>query len=644
MMNWPVVKKVKIQSAFRFLRPGKASAIFVGLPVGALLFLNPRASCQTQMLEQISSAQQERLQAATKEFSALVKEHPESAKLWSNLGATEAMSGNCSEALKALERARRLDPQLFVPWYFSGWCHLVFHDDRRAFSELGRATRLNPHDSNAWFLSAQAASNLGDPANSLAGTVRSLTLDPDRPGAYYLAGDDALSLAAHAYQELSATADPGYYALLLDGERNAAQGVLGLAIHDYQKARSLAPSNRQIQFAMATAYLQAGKYAEAEELFRALLVANGNSEWVKTRLALALTMESRKQDAAQLLRSLQISGLRAPVVVSDYIACAMMLGQNGLAKQALDQGRKLFPMDPVWNSLTQTLDGPDQSAPSVGVRSDLTGIGLSVRFLLISDPEGDNPVRGLFTDNDSFKRFRASFLQSDWVNVGREILPVLKRWPSDVEHLFVLGEVLHSMAYGFYQHLATAYPNSPETMLLAAENYSAMGDQSKALNIYQEMLSRGGPSPDLLRKVAKIYWIQHDWPHASEVLQNLARLDSSDPTTFVNLGRIDFYEQDVNSAEENFRRAIQIDPKMPEAHLGLAEALRRKEDLKGAERELELAARLDPSNPRVHYELAQIYRKQGSKELAGEEMARFAQLQRLKHGTSEVNTNLVPVN
>lgn len=644
MMNWRVIKKVRNQAILRFLWPGKALAILVGLPISVLLLWNPQTSCQAQMPVQMSSAQQERLEAAAKEFSALVKEHPDSAKLWSNLGATEAMSGKCSKALVALGRARTIDPQLFVPWYFSGWCHLVFHKDRQAFSELARATRLNPRDSNAWFLRAQAANNLSDPTNSLAAAVRSLTLDSDRPGAYYLAGEDALSLAARAYQELSLTAGPDYYALLLDGERNAAQGVLGLAINDYQKARGLAPNNRELQFAMATAYLQAGRYAEAEELFRALLVANKPTEWVKTRLALVLAMESRKQEATQLLSSFPIGGLQAPVVLNDYVTCAKLLGLSELAQQALDQGRKLFPMDPVWSYWGQRLNEPNLSASSVRNNSDLTGIGLSLRFLLIAEPEGDNPVRELFVDTESFQRFRASFLRSEWVSAGLEILPVLKKWPADSARVFALGEVLHSLAYGFYQHLATAYPDSAETMLLAAENYSAMGEQAKALNIYREMLSRVGASPDLLRKVAKIYWIQHDWSHASEVLHNLAKLDSSDPATFVNLGRIDFYEQNVNSAEENFRRAIQIDPKMPEAHLGLAEAFQRKEDLKGAERELELAERLDPSNARVHYELAQIYRKQGSKKLAGEEMARFAELQRLKHGTSEVNANLVPLN
>jgi tetratricopeptide (TPR) repeat protein len=589
-------------------------------------------------------------EAAAREYENQVKIQPQSAMAWSNLGVTRAMAGDCNQALPALERARTLDPELSSPWLFSGSCDLTLHHDAKALRELETACRLNPRDANAWFLRSQAAGNLNKLDESMEAAVRALALDPENAAAYYVAGQDGLGLAAQAYDRVYAHG-PGdvFYQNLLDGQRSAAQKAWPIAIDRYQLAQKANPDDPETDFSLGSAYLEAGRYPEAEAVFEQCLKNAPGLVWVKLRLALALAEQSKRDAAVKIVQSIPANSLELPEEYQDYVAAARILSMRHEAQEGVELGKKHFK-DSEWPDWFKSMDstdvaGSEPAAPSIKFE-DLTGVGLSIRFFLTADQLAENSVKRVFPSAAAYQGFRAAFLAENWIAAAERSLPTLRalKLKPDSGSAFVLGETVQSLSYGFCRDLARKFPNSELTMKLAANSFEAMGQQAEALEIYNAALRENGPSPDLLRDIARVYWTQHEWDQALKALGSLTSMDPNDPTIFVNMGRIYLFQDNVQKAAECFRQAVNLDTGMFEARLGLGQALRRQNDDPDALKEFEAAARIDPRKPRPHYQISQIYGKMGEKDRAAAEMQEFQRLQALA-GTAALENDklLVPL-
>ena len=616
-----------------------AGQVFAALPAPA-----------TAAQESSKSSQAAENEAAAREYENQVKMQPQSAKAWSNLGVTRAMAGDCPKALPALDRARFLDPTLPTPWLFSGSCDLTLHHDAKALRELETASRLNPRDANAWFLRSQAAGNLNKLDESIEAAVRALALDPGNAAAYYVAGQDGLGLAAQAYNRVYAhAAGDAFYQFLLDGQRSAAQKAWPIAIDRYQLAQKANPDDPETDFSLGSAYLEMGRYPEAQAAFEQCLKIAPGLVWVKLRLALAWAEQSERGEAVKIVQSIRPNGLELPAEYQDYVAAAGILGLHDEVQEGVALGRKRFK-DYEWPDWFKGTESTEVAGVEPGDQSirlqDLTGVGLSIRFFLTADQLAGNYVARMFPSEAAYQGFRAAFLAENWVTAAERSLPTLRalKLKPDSRSAFVLGETVQSLSYGFYQDLARRFPDSELTMKLAAENFEATGQPAQALEIYNTALRENGPSPGLLRDIARVYWTQHEWDQALKVLSSLSSMDRNDPTILVNMGRIYLYQDDLQKAVECFRQAIRVEPGMFEARLSLGQALRRQNDDPGALKEFEAAARIAPRNPQPHYQISQICRKMGEKDRAAAEMQEFQRLQSLA-GTAALENNklLVPL-
>jgi tetratricopeptide (TPR) repeat protein len=640
MSLWPQLEtKIKVGLAIAACWAGQ---VLAALPAPALAPQESSASKSSQAAE---------YEAKAKEYENQVKMQPQSAKAWSNLGVTRALAGDCHEARPALERARTLDPTLFTPWLFSGSCDLALHHDAKALRELENASRLNPRDANAWFLRSEAAGNLNKLDESLEAAVRALALDPGNAAAYYVAGQDGLGLAAQAYDRVyTHRAGDVFYQYLLDGQRSAAQKGWPIAIASYKSAQRANPDDPESNFSLGSAYLEVSRYPEAEAAFEQCLKNAPALVWVKLRLALALAGQSERRAAAvKIVQSIPPDSLELPAEYQDYVAAAALLGLHREAQEGVELGKKRFKDDdwPDWFKGIETAAAPRSKPGDQSIKlQDLTGVGLSIRFFLTADHLAGNYVERMFPSEAAYQGFRGAFLGENWVRAAEQSLPTLRalKLKPDSRSAFVLGEILQSLAYGFYRDLARRFPNSELTTELAGENFEAMGQQAEALEIYNTALREDGPSPGLLRDIARVYWTQHEWDQALKVLSSLTAMDPNDPTILVNMGRIYLYQDNVQKAAERFRQAVSLDPGMFEARLGLGQALRRQNHDPDALKEFEAAVRIDPKNPQPHYQIAQICRKLGEKDRAAAEMQEFDRLRSLaRTSTIETNKLLVPL-
>ncbi len=568
--------------------------------------------------------------AAEKQYLTLLRTHPHSARLWSNLGAVRAMMGECPASLRDLARARSLNPKLIAPWYYSGYCHLVLHHDRLALKELEHATSLNPRDANVWLLEAEVAAELNRPRRSFQAVVHSLALQPNRPEGYYLAGEDGLTLAKQEYSLVMANPS-SVIALRLRAERNLGQGVPAAAAADYRKALTLSPGAPDLLFGLGSADLAQGLGAEAEQAFRRCLLLVPDAPWARLRLALALIPQSKDQQAAHVLSSVQSSELVSPYEWEDLIAGEYLLGHPDVAEQLLDEAESRFPDFSAWDRWIERI-AAQKARPDAPARSSFrflrsSSIALSITFSLTGHGDLESFVHPLLSGSGNFQAFRTAFLARQDVEAADYVARSLRRMPSDPAAAFAYGEVVHRLSLDFFQVLDLRYPTSEAAMVLSAQNYSAAGNQAEAIEIYKTLLEKYGPSADVLRGLARVYYKQNDWNKALAVLLRLAKIDPHDASIFVNLGRIYSYQQKFGEAEWNFRQAVRIQPGDYEARLGLGEILEMEGEEQKAVPELEAAMRVDPSNPRPHYLLSQIYARLGEKGLAAREMKEFERLQ-----------------
>ena len=618
----------------------RAGLLWCGVPWLILLsVLNFRAAPipQVQLTDAARAEQAMRegkFDLAAEEYAKLVKVHPLSAELWSNLGSVQVSQGNCQQAMRSLDKAKSLNSALFAPWYFSSLCHLQLHQDEQAESDAKRALHLNSRDSNAWYLLAQAAGNLEQISMAFNAMIRALSLDPKRPEGYYQAGKMALDLAAACYGRVQAAPGPSPFAARLEGERDAGQGALELALGSYRSALELVPGDPDVHFALGSLYLETGKLPEAEAelrrcigLFPASAVVK-QTAWARLRLAVILARENKADEAKQIVDSLKPRQFEAREEFEDALHCAFLLNQPTLAGQILSVALERFPGDPALMDLESHLahissaSGPDEIMASTPDK-----IGAAVRFTALANQSAGNFVANSFGSSRDYHQFRESFLRDDVLGVAQLISTKIERLPTDPARAFVLGEVLHWLSFGLYERLETGFPDSEAAQMLMAENFAAAGQGEKAIEIYQGLLEKGRSSPYLLRALARVYWTQGRWDEALTVFRSLLEVDPYDSTTLVNVGRIYSYRQDLENAEDNFRRAAHLDPKMAEAHLGLGDILRRKGDVNSALNEFKIASQLDPTNPRPHYALSQVYRKLDQKQLAEVEMQTFQRLQ-----------------
>jgi tetratricopeptide (TPR) repeat protein len=186
---------------------------------------------------------------------------------------------------------------------------------------------------------------LGKPKQALADVEEGLKEEPNDP---YLLGLKAMlvasqrpaeseSLFARSQRGGAASSDFLYqYGILLV---NAGRPVEALEVLD--RGLGLSPGSHEIELARAEALDRAGRFAEAEKAFRALLTGE-HAEVAKRGLARTLLRAGRWADALEIYRQLE----ETPEVLDRIAACLHGLGRT---EEAIASQRKALAAKPDWH-------------------------------------------------------------------------------------------------------------------------------------------------------------------------------------------------------------------------------------------------------------------------------------------------------
>lgn len=301
--------------------------------------------------------------AAIREFTALSGLLPNVGDVHSNLGVAYYFHKQPEEALRAFEKALRLDPKLVSALIFSGIVHHERADSEEAIRFLEQAAQLKPDDrlARTWLAHSYAAA--GRPSDALDHFVYASQQWPDDLDVWYGLGHVYLQLGKQEVARLVEAAPEGARVRQLAGDVWLMRGAKAKALAFYKEALKRRPGsveltrliaqleNAQPQ-APATAeptgtsaapsaedehYLAATRYREsAQAAFERIAAIGADSYRAHQVLAESLEAEERVDEA---IAEYRIALRLKPDLGGVRLAIGNLLMSEGRAAEAVEEYR-----------------------------------------------------------------------------------------------------------------------------------------------------------------------------------------------------------------------------------------------------------------------------------------------------------------
>jgi tetratricopeptide (TPR) repeat protein len=279
------------------------------------------------------------------------------------------------------------------------------------------------------------------------------------------------------------------------------------------------------------ALLAEGKFAEAEQEFRAGLEANPGTPMLQVNLGLALKMQGRPEEAVALFEE-----------AMEHPSTLRMAGHT-LAQMRMEAG-DLEGAERLVRSILE------QEPGAAAVRNTLG---------LILERRGDPAAA-------KAEYLKAAELDPD-VALARNNLGNLAKHAGDLDE----AESWYLRAIEADPYFMGAYNN-------LALVYQARGQMQKAIDLYGRALAKAPENSVVLNNLASLYYATGDSEEAKKLWTAAAQADPNYPSPLNNLAGMEINAQRYDDAERLLRRAIDLDPDYGDARINLALVLRSRQE------------------------------------------------------------------
>lgn len=597
-------------------------------------------------------------------------------------GMEHLQAGRVQEALGEFNKAVRLDHN-FLPSLLQ-IADLVSSNGRafEAYGVLQHAVSIAPASADVHTLLGRCFSILGKPNEARQEFRRSLELNPNVAEPYYglalIESRQGRLAEGRRHIETFLQRAPGDEAAKEELARicfemkdyNAALAIYG----ELQKANP-APANFQKE--MALILLAAGRYAEAEQRFRAVIqrapadldtlrglfdstykraayneavkameqIAKLEPRSCEPLLLLARTYLRLNQFPEARTRAERCLGLEADHAGAHFLMGWTWYSEGQLAK-AKTEFEEAVRFDPnsyealYWLATVELQRGETTAAVShleeaVSIAPDYVSARYTLAQLYLAEHRPDDAKR-------QFEEFRRLKRREAWTSTvsdygSESVSEAAPLRQLDAGHFddwtgfanYLLAENKPRDALRILQKAQKVAPNDAEVLLLAAAAYTETGEIDAALSAYADA-EQHGPT-------ALLYWgrgtLYHRLGDEDQALADLRRALSMDlparkaAQAHLLIGSILNQRKRWREAEVELSRAIVLDPKISSAHLMMAEAL--LELGKPAEAALACRGNLaeNPKDSSARLLLARAFLAQKRDTEAADEITRAAQLE-----------------
>ncbi len=347
------------------------------------------------------------------------------------------------------------------------------------------------------------------------------------------------------------------------------------------------------------AALEAGKYADAEQAYAALVRQEPDVAEMHVTLGMVYFKEGKFDSSTKELRRALELNSRLPRVDS---LLAMALSERGEYREALPGLEKGFH---------QTADKELRR---------MCGLRLERAY---------------------------TSLHSDTKAV-QTALDLRQAYPDDPEVLYYSSKVFGNSAFLTAQKLFQVAPQSVWGLMAAGEAHESQGDAEAAVHDYEGVLAKDPARPNVHFRIGRTLLAKAegksddaDVKRAAEEFHAELGIDPANANAAYELGEICRKQGDAAEARKYFEQAVASYPSFEEAHVGLAATLVTQGEPALAEEHLEKAVALNPEDSVAWYRLAQVDRKLGKGDEQRKALAEFAHL-RSEGGAAQSNAEVTP--
>ena len=280
------------------------------------------------------------IDAAGEGFAAIVKESPNFAEGYLNLGLVREEQGRHGEAIANFQKALRLKPGLRGANLFMGIAEYRTNQLDAGLTALRKETVLAPKDANAWMWLGIVALEKGDGGEATSALDKAAKLSPDNVDVLYHRGRAHLFVSKDSYARMFSADPKSWRVRQILAEANADADRHVDAIAEYEAAIQLAPSEPRLHEELGTEYRTIGKMPEAEEAFRKELEIDPDNVVAQYKLGVLLTEKGNAAQGKQMIvAALKVRpGLRH----ADYNLgrAEMLLGNDQAAVEDFERATK----------------------------------------------------------------------------------------------------------------------------------------------------------------------------------------------------------------------------------------------------------------------------------------------------------------
>jgi tetratricopeptide (TPR) repeat protein len=328
---------------------------FIVFPI--LFLLAPMEIAHSQTA-QTSSAITERFQRATEAmrtgnldqagdgFASIVKDAPQFAEAYLNLGLVREEQGRHADAIVSLRKALELKPRLRAASLFLGIAEFRSNRLDDAIASLRKETAGYPKDANAWMWLGVVELENGDGEAAADALDKAAKLAPDNVDILYHRGRAHLFVSNESYARMF-KADPKSWRIPeLLAEANASADRHIDAIAEYAAAIKLAPNEPRLHEQLGTEYRLTGKMEEAQQAYLKELEIDPQNMTAQYKLGvLVLEMGDPARGKSLIEGALRV---RPDLQNSDYNLgrAEMQLGNDEAAAAHFERATSAVGSDP----------------------------------------------------------------------------------------------------------------------------------------------------------------------------------------------------------------------------------------------------------------------------------------------------------
>jgi tetratricopeptide (TPR) repeat protein len=324
-------------------------------------------------------------------FALIVKDAPQFAEAYLNLGLVREEQGRHDDAIASFQKALALKPRLRGANLFLGVAQFRSNQLDLAIVALRKETAAYPRDANAWMWLGVVQLEKGDGQGAADALDKAAKLSPDNVDILYHRGRAHLFVSNESYARMFKADPKSWRVRELLAEANASAERHTDAIAEYEAAIKLAPNEPRLHEELGTQYRLAGKMEEAEQAYLKELEIDPENVTAQYKLGV---IAIEKGDPARGKSLIEIAlRVRPDLQHSEYNLgrAEMLLGNDAVAAQHFERATTAANSDP---------DITEQSWYQLGVvyrrlhRTDEAQKAMAA-FQKLKDEDSENSAKAL---------------------------------------------------------------------------------------------------------------------------------------------------------------------------------------------------------------------------------------------------------